>query len=108
MIKSWLIVGLLLLLQFKGDHRETLSRLVPCYQFNLNVADLPAIAQENVHHYASFADDMSVQVTTAMAWACRCKDASSAVDMLCQAIQDIGLEIHAEKTTSMIISIHLN
>ena len=73
--------------------------------FNLYVADLPEIAQENRVALPSFADDMSLYCsrTTEME---ACKDASSALSVLHQAIQDIGLEINAEKTTSMIISPH--
>ena len=73
--------------------------------FNLYVADLPEIAQENRVALPSFADDMSLYCsrTTELE---ACKDASSALSVLHQAIQDIGLEINAEKTTSMIISPH--
>ena len=73
--------------------------------FNLYVADLPEIAQENRVALPSFADDMSLYCsrTTELE---ACKDASSAMSVLHQAIQDIGLEINAEKTTSMIISPH--
>ena len=73
--------------------------------FNLYVADLPEIAQENRVALPSFADDMSLYCsrTTELE---ACKDASSALSVLHQAIQVIGLEINAEKTTSMIISPH--
>ena len=64
--------------------------------FNLYVADLPEIAQENRVALPSFADDMSLYCsrTTELE---ACKDASSAFSVLHQAIQDIGLEINAEK-----------
>ena len=73
--------------------------------FNLYVADLHEIAQENRVALPSFADDMSLYCsrTTELE---ACKDASSALSVLHQAIQDIGLEINTEKTTSMIISPH--
>ena len=71
--------------------------------FNIYVAGLPSIAEQHNASLPSFADDMSLYCSRKTEEEA-CRDASQALDAISLSLQEIGLTMNTDKTTTMVVN----